>query len=405
MPLPVGTKFGGYEVLGPLGAGSMGEVYLARDAALNREVAIKVLPAYVSRDPDRLRRFQQEAQAAGSLNHPNILAIYRFGSYSGAPYLVSELLLGGTLRETMNRGPMPVRKVLETGVQIARGLAAAHEKGIVHRDLKPENVFITKDGQVKILDFGLAKLTQPTQSDIHDRRLIGLEETHPGMLVGTAGYMSPEQARGTDVDHRADIFAFGAILYEMLTGRRAFGGATWAEAMAAILKDDPPPFELAAPATPLALQRIVLRCLEKSPEERFQSASDLAFALDALSDPANASAPPRVEPASRARISESAMARRHSVRSLAVAIAALIFARHKAHPTLRITDYAQITNDGRYKALAGTDGSRLYYNIDPSLPPRADCRGRRRNRTRQDSNSERGTGKYLSRRLNIPRRL
>src|SRR5271170_244192 len=186
MPLSVSTKFGGYEILGPLGAGSMGEVYRARDAGLNREVAIKVLPPYVSRDPDRLRRFQQEAQAAGSLNHPNILAVYRFGSYSGAPYLVSELLIGGTLRETMSRGSMPVRKVLEIGAQIARGLAAAHEKGIVHRDLKPENLFITKDGQIKILDFGLAKLTQPAQSDIHGRRDTSLEETHPGMLVGTA---------------------------------------------------------------------------------------------------------------------------------------------------------------------------------------------------------------------------
>ena len=291
MPLPDGTKFGGYEILGPLGAGGMGEVYRARDAALNREVAIKVLPSYVSRDPDRLRRFQQEAQAAGALNHPNILAVYRFGSYSGAPYLVSELLIGGTLRETMNRGPMPVRKVIDIGVQIARGLAAAHEKGIIHRDLKPENFFLTKDGQVKILDFGLAKLTQPP-TDVHDRRPSGIEETHPGMLVGTAGYMSPEQARGTNVDHRTDIFAFGGILFEMLTGKRPFYGPSWAETMASILKDDPPPFSQTAPGTPVTLQRVVLRCLEKSPEERFQSASDLAFALEALSDPAGAATTP-----------------------------------------------------------------------------------------------------------------
>jgi eukaryotic-like serine/threonine-protein kinase len=369
MPLPVGTKFGGYEILGPLGAGSMGEVYRARDAALNREVAIKVLPPYVSRDPDRLRRFQQEAQAAGSLNHPNILAVYRFGSHSSAPYLVSELLLGGTLRETMNRGPMPVRKVLEIGAQIAHGLAAAHEKGIVHRDLKPENLFITKDGQVKILDFGLAKLTQPSQSDIHDLRHIGLEETHPGMLVGTAGYMSPEQARGTDVDHRADIFAFGAILYEMLTGRRAFAGATWAETLAAILKDDPPPFEQTTPSTPLALQRIVLRCLEKSPEQRFQSASDLAFALEAFSDSPSPAAPTKVELAPRG-FSPSLLWPIGLLSALLFAgAAAFIVARRQSVPPLSFIDYAQITNDGRYKALAGTDGSRLYYNIDSSLPP------------------------------------
>ncbi len=290
MPLPVGTKFGGYEILGPLGAGAMGEVYRARDAALNREVAIKITsaPRYVSRDPDRLRRFQQEAQAAGALNHPNILAVHRFGSYSGAPYLVSELLTGGTLRETMNRGAMPARKVADIGVQIARGLAAAHEKGIVHRDLKPENLFITKDGQVKILDFGLAKLTQP-QTDTHERPS-GLEETHPGMLVGTAGYMSPEQARGTAVDHRTDIFAFGGILYEMLTGKRAFSGATWAEAMAAILKDDPPPFSQAAPGTPVAMQRVVLRCVWRKAPKSASSPPDLpAFALEALSGAATSS--------------------------------------------------------------------------------------------------------------------
>ncbi len=365
----MGTKFGGYEILGPLGAGAMGEVYRARDAALNREVAIKVLPAYVSRDPDRLRRFQQEAQAAGALNHPNILAVYRFGSYSGAPYLVSELLIGGTLRETMNRGSMPVRKVIDIGVQIARGLAAAHEKGIIHRDLKPENFFLTKDGQVKILDFGLAKLAQPP-TDVHDRRPSGIEETHPGMLVGTAGYMSPEQVRGTTVDHRADVFAFGGILFEMLTGKRPFSGSSWAETMASILKDDPPPFSQAAPGTPVALQRVVLRCLEKSPDERFQSASDLAFALEALSDPASgATTPANQEPGPR-RLPRSQLwlVAVLSVLLLA-AIGYIVIARQNAAPALRITDYDQITNDGRNKTLAGTDGSRLYFNLDPSQPP------------------------------------
>ncbi len=368
MPLPVGTKFGGYEILGPLGAGGMGEVYRARDTALNREVAIKVLPPYVSRDPDRLRRFQQEAQAAGALNHPNILAVHRFGAYSGAPYLVSELLLGATLRETMNRGPMPARKVIEIGVQIARGLAAAHEKGIVHRDLKPENFFITKDGQVKILDFGLAKLIQP-QTDDADRRPSTLEETHPGMLVGTAGYMSPEQARGGNVDHRADIFAFGGILYEMLTGKRAFYGPTWAETMASIIKDDPPPFSQTAPATPPSLQRIVLRCLEKSPEERFQSSSDLAFALEALSDPASVAPSVNTEVAPRRLPSSLLWPLGLLAVLLLAAIGFFIVVHQTAGPALHISDYAQITNDGRSKTLAGTDGSRLYFNLNPAVPP------------------------------------
>ena len=369
MPLPVGTKFGGYEILGPLGAGGMGEVYRARDAALNREVAIKVLPPYVSRDPDRLRRFQQEAQAAGALNHPNILAVHRFGSYSGAPYLVSELLVGATLREAMNRGPMPARKVVEIGVQIARGLAAAHEKGIVHRDLKPENFFVTKDGQLKILDFGLAKLTQPPQSDIHDRRPTGLEETHPGMLIGTAGYMSPEQVRGADVDHRTDIFAFGGILYEMLTGKRAFYGPTWAETMASIIKDDPPPFTQTAPATPPALQRIVLRCLEKSPEERFQSSSDLAFALESLSDAASGAPSVNTEVPARRLPSSLLWPLGLLAILLLAAVGFFIVAHQRVGPALRISDYAQITNDGRNKTLAGTDGSRLYFNLDPAVPP------------------------------------
>jgi eukaryotic-like serine/threonine-protein kinase len=368
MPLPVGTKFGGYEILGPLGAGGMGEVYRALDASLKREVAIKVLPTYLSRDADRLRRFEQEARAAAALNHPNILAVYHFGSFGGAPYLVSELLVGETLRETMNRGPMPVRKAIDIGVQIAHGLAAAHQKGIVHCDLKPANFLVTKDGRLKILDFGLAKLTPP-QPVIDGRGLSVLDETHPGMFIGTAGYMSPEQVRGTTLDYRTDIFAFGGILYEMLTGKRPFLRPTWAETMTAILKDDPPGFSQAAESTPPALQRIIFRCLEKSPEERFQSASDLAFALEALSDAGSAPASPSNEPSRRAfprsLVWPVAVL---SVLLLSV-IGHIVIARQKAAPALRITDYAQITNDGRNKTLAGTDGSRLYFNLDPSVPP------------------------------------
>jgi serine/threonine protein kinase len=275
--LSSGTKLGEYEVKSLLGSGGMGEVYRAHDSRLGRDVAIKVLPL-LSADSDRLRRFEQEARAAAALNHPNILAVFQMGSYQGAPYLVSELLEGETLREQLKRGPLSVRKTIDYGVQIARGLAAAHEKGIVHRDLKPENLFVTKDGTVKILDFGLAKLTQPHSSP--DRT----EGTEPGAVMGTVGYMAPEQVRGQITDHRADIFAFGAILYEMLAGKRAFQKPTSADTLSAILNEDPPGISQVATNIPPALQRVVLRCLEKSPEQRFQSASDLAFALDALSD-------------------------------------------------------------------------------------------------------------------------
>ncbi len=277
--LTSGTKLGDYEVKSMLGSGGMGEVYRARDSRLGRDVAIKVLPSFLSSDSDRLRRFEQEARAAAALNHPNILAVFQMGKYEGTPYLVSELLEGETLREQIKRGRLSVRKTIEYGVQIARGLAAAHAKGIVHRDLKPENLFVTEDGRVKILDFGLAKLTQPQPSS-----LMQTEGTEPGVVMGTVGYMSPEQVRGQAVDHRADIFAFGAILYEMLAGKRAFQKPTSPETMTAILNEDPQGISQVAANIPPALQRVVHRCLEKNAEQRFQSASDLAFALDALSE-------------------------------------------------------------------------------------------------------------------------
>jgi eukaryotic-like serine/threonine-protein kinase len=278
-----GTKLGDYEVKSLLGSGGMGEVYRARDSRLGRDVAIKVLPSFLSADSDRLRRFEQEARAAAALNHPNILAVHQMGTYEGAPYLVSELLEGETLREQIKRGRLPIRKSIDYGVQIARGLAAAHEKGIVHRDLKPENLFSTKDGRLKILDFGLAKLTQP-QSSSGDNAITLTKGTEAGMVMGTVGYMAPEQVRGQTADHRADIFAFGAILYEILAGKRAFQKPTSAETMTAILNEDPPGISQVTTNIPPALQRVVHRCLEKNPEQRFQSASDLAFALDALSE-------------------------------------------------------------------------------------------------------------------------
>jgi serine/threonine protein kinase/tetratricopeptide (TPR) repeat protein len=285
--LTSGTKLGEYEVKSLLGSGSMGEVYRAHDSRLGRDVAIKILPSFFSADSDRLRRFEQEARAAAALNHPNILAVFQMGTCEGAPYLVSELLEGETLREQIKRGALPVRKVIDYAVQIARGLAAAHEKGIVHRDLKPENLFVTKDGRVKILDFGLAKLTQPQSSSEHSALTL-TEGTEAGVVMGTVGYMAPEQVRGQTADQRADIFAFGAILYEMLAGKRAFQKPTSPETMTAILNEDPPGISQVTTNLPPALQRVVHRCLEKNPEQRFQSASDLAFALDALPDSGSA---------------------------------------------------------------------------------------------------------------------
>src|SRR5262245_20561574 len=241
MKLATGTKLGPYEVLSLLGAGGMGEVYRARDPRLGREVAIKVLPAGLSTDAERLRRFQQEACAAGMLNHPNVLVVYDLGMNEGSPYIVSELLSGETLRERLRQGALPLREATQYALQIARGLAAAHDKGIVHRDLKPENLFITKDGTVKILDFGLAKLKAESVAGATDTQSpTFIRITDPGAVLGTVGYMSPEQVRGEDADHRSDLFALGSILYEMLSGKPAFGGASAADMMSAILRDEPP---------------------------------------------------------------------------------------------------------------------------------------------------------------------
>ena len=278
MPLAPGVRLGPYEILAPLGAGGMGEVYRARDTRLRREVAVKVLPASFSQDPDRLRRFEQEALAASALNHPNILTIHDIGSEAGAPYVVFELLEGETLRERIKAGAMPEAMAVDHGVQIANGMAAAHEKGIVHRDLKPENIFVTRSGLVKILDFGLAKLTQPDASGEPASEVATFTaETEPGVVLGTVGYMSPEQVKGQAVDPRSDLFSLGAVLYEMLAGRRAFSGSSSAETLSAILRDEPAP--LSRESLPSPLERVVRRCLEKSPDARFQSARDLAFAL------------------------------------------------------------------------------------------------------------------------------
>ena len=283
MTLTSGTKLGPYEIQSALGAGGMGEVYRARDARLNRDVAVKILPAAFSVDPERLQRFAQESRAAAALNHPNILSIYDIGNDRGAPYVVSELLEGETLRDRLRNGALSSRKAIEYAQQIVRGLAAAHEKGIVHRDLKPENLFVTNDGHAKILDFGLAKFTT-SEADISDNAPTIQVATEAGTVLGTAGYMSPEQVRGKAADPRSDIFAFGAILYEMLSGKRAFHGDSAADTMSAILKEDPPELAETNRNVSPALERIVRHCLEKNPAERFQSARDVAFNLEALTD-------------------------------------------------------------------------------------------------------------------------
>ena len=274
MTLRSGTELGPYEVVSPLGAGGMGEVYRARDTRLGRDVAIKVLPEALATDSDRLRRFEQEARTIAALNHPNILGIHDIGTHDGAPFLVSEFLDGQTLREKLVSGPLPVRRAIEYALGIARGLAAAHEKGIVHRDLKPENVFVTRDGRIKVLDFGLAKLVRP--EDNHETAVtLTSPLSSPGAVMGTVGYMSPEQVRGEAIDPRSDVFSFGAVLYEMLTGERAFKRETSAETMTAILREEPPALSDNGLQGPPELQRILARCLEKSVTRRFQSASDL----------------------------------------------------------------------------------------------------------------------------------
>ena len=283
MELSAGFSLGPYEILGLIGAGGMGEVYRARDARLGRDVAVKVLPAAFAADRERLRRFEQEARSAGRINHPNILAIYDVGTHEGQPYLVTEFLSGQTLRERLEDGALPVRKAVELAIAFAYGLAAAHEQGIVHRDLKPENLFITPDGRLKILDFGLAKLTRPDDDGAGQSGATVPADTGQGKIWGTVGYMSPEQVRGHAVDHRSDIFSFGAILFEMVSGRRAFKGESPADTMSAILREDPQDLTILDREIPIALERIVRHCLEKAPGERFRSAHDLAFQLESLS--------------------------------------------------------------------------------------------------------------------------
>ena len=296
MALILGSRLGPYEILSVLGAGGMGEVYRAHDSRLGRDVAIKVLPAAFSSDPERLRRFEQEARAAAALNHPNILVVHDVGTEAGTTFVVSELLEGKTLRDALRPGALAVRKAIDYSVQIAHGLAAAHELGIVHRDLKPENLFATSDGRVKILDFGIAKLIEPAAWGAGASSLATAPaSTSPGVIVGTAGYMAPEQIQGHPIDARTDIFAFGCVMYEMLSGARAFGGKTPADAMSAILRDDPPDLTMTSGSSiSVGLERIVRHCLEKNPAQRFQSARDVAFALGELTSISGSSPATRI---------------------------------------------------------------------------------------------------------------
>ena len=316
MGLQAGDKLGPYEVVGLLGSGGMGEVYRARDPRLGREVAIKVLRDEIA-DRDRLRRFEQEARAAGALNHPNVLAVYDIGTHENTPYVVSELLEGETLRAHLKGGALPARRALDYALQIAHGLAAAHDKGIVHRDLKPENVFVTKDGRVKILDFGLAKLTRPGDSDRSEEPTV----TVPGTVLGTVGYMSPEQVRGVEVDYRSDLFSFGAVLFEILSGQRAFRRDTAVETMNAILKEDAP--ALSGSSSSPGLASIVGRCLDKNPDHRFQSTHDLALALEAASSGAS-SQPMPVSGAGAVRGGWALRHRRALLAGLAVVVLAAV---------------------------------------------------------------------------------
>jgi hypothetical protein len=314
MTLQPGTRLGPYEILSSLGAGGMGEVYRARDAKLNRDVAIKVLPADVCARPDAIARFEREARAVAALSHPNILAIHDFGTAQGVSYAVMELLEGESLRQALADGPLPPRRAVDYAIQIARGLAAAHDKGIVHRDIKPENAFITADGRVKILDFGIARQDSLVIAGATVTPTVN-HPTEPGAVLGTVGYMAPEQVRGAPVDSRADIFAFGALLYEMVTGQRAFQRDTAAETMTAILREDPP--EAAMAGVPPVIERIVQRCLEKKPDARFRSAHDLAFALEGFSG-TSASTP------NLATAVTAVPALRRSSRQLVLAVASLM---------------------------------------------------------------------------------
>jgi WD40 repeat protein len=362
MALTAGTKLGPYEILGPLGAGGMGEVYRARDTRLDRTVAIKILPATFADDTDRLDRFEHEARLLSTVNHPNLLGIHDVGAQEGVHYLVSEFLEGQTLRERMHAGPLSQRRVIEYALELAKGLAAAHEKGIVHRDLKPDNIFVTKDGRVKILDFGLAKQSFAAEmGSSESATMTGPTPTTPGTVMGTVGYMSPEQVRGQTVDPRSDLFSFGAILYEMISRKRAFKGDSSVETMNAILKEDPPELSESKLQVSPGLERIVRHCLEKEPGMRFQSARDLAFDLESLS---SLSGSAKVAPAPRgARIGRLRAWLLAAIPILLLATAAAFWAGRATVPASNPV-FTRLTFRGGHVASArfAPDGQTIVYS-------------------------------------------
>ena len=380
--IPAGTVIGHYRIVGKIGSGGMGVVYDAEDLKLRRHVALKFLPEEVAGQPRVLQRFRLEAQAASALNHPNICTIHEVDEVDGLVFIVMELLEGQTLKQTISGKSLPLETVIDFGVQIAGAIDAAHAKGVVHRDIKPANIFVMKQRRIKVLDFGLAKLTRLPPNFEETGMTDG---TEPGMVMGTVGYMSPEQLRGQGVDGRTDIFAFGAILYEMLAGRRAFEKPASAETMAAILNEEPPAISELAPNTPPDLVRIVKRCLEKDPEQRFQSASDLAFALEALSRRgyrfvAELEPPAQIDAGSdgetrNERLREERGKRFRRWLLLAGAVLAVVLTPiwylRRPLPPLHVSGYAQITHDGSPKFAMGTDGIRLYLNVYPDSSPPA----------------------------------
>ncbi len=361
MPLSAGTRFGPYEILAPLGAGGMGEVYRARDSRLNRDVALKVLPSELAHDPIRRQRFEQESRAVAALNHPNIVAVYDVGDN----YFIEELVDGATLRST---GTLPLRRAIDLAAQIAEGLAAAHARNVTHRDLKPENIMVTRDGHAKILDFGLAKVARPAAKGE------AATQTREGMAVGTVGYMSPEQVRGDPVDHRSDIFSFGVVLYEMLTGKPAFSGTSSMDVLSAILKDEPPELPESIPP---ALRQIIQHCLEKTPARRFQSAQDLAFALDSISATSSGTAEHKAQqlPPRRRYLRATASIAGICILVAAGVIAGLRMARPSSPSFQRVTyrrgyiDSARFANGGRtivYSASWDGDPFRVYSTQEES---------------------------------------
>ena len=363
MALTSGTKLGPYEIVSLVGAGGMGEVYRARDSRLRRDVAVKILPPSFSQDAERLRRFEQEVRVVGALNHPNILAIYDTGSYNGAPYLVSELLEGETLRKHMEGASLPQRKAIDYGIQISRGLAAAHDKGVVHRDLKPDNIFVLHDGRIKILDFGLAKLTRedPLGSATPELQTVDHPQSNtvPGQVLGTVGYMSPEQVRGQPTDQRTDIFALGAILYEMLSGKRAFKRDSSVETLNAILKEEPEELQEIAPSLSPGLDRVVRHCLEKNPAQRFQSASDIAFDLETISSQSGTGSRLRAVTDQRRSYWKPAAA----VVVVGIALAGTYFAARNSAPVLTPHFHQLTFQRGRiFGAKFAPDGQSILYS-------------------------------------------